>query len=324
MFTPPNISVLINDAGFVTQKNELGVLITSAVRKRKEISTDHWKYVDDLTVAEALNLKETLVEDTEKILVKPLTHHDRFELLLPEESSKVQKQLQELESHADKNEMKVNKKKTKAMLFNPSRSKDFTPKLVIANETIELVEEMKLLGVQITSDMKWNSNTNYITKKAYQRLWMVRRLTQMGANDDELLDVYCKQIRSVLEYAAVVWHPGLTAANSSSIERVQKACLAIILGQRYISYTNALQVASLDRLNTRREAQCLTFARKSIKNPKFSSWFVEDVKLINTRRVKKNLKDIQTRTRRFRHSTIPYLTQLLNEKGFTSAAGEEN
>ena len=40
--------------------------------------------------------------------------------------------------------------------------------------------------------------------KAYQRLWMVRRLKQMGANDDELLDVYCKQIRSVLEYAAVV------------------------------------------------------------------------------------------------------------------------
>ena len=105
---------------------------------------------------------------------------------------------------------------------------------------------------------------------------------------------------------------------------MQKVCLAIILGQRYISYTNALQVASLDRLNTRREALCLTFARKSIKNPKFSSWFVEDVKLINTRRVKKNLKDIQTRTRRFRQSTIPNLTQLLNEKGFTSAAGEEN
>ena len=87
----------------------------------------------------------------------------------------------------------------------------------------------------------------------------------MGANDDELLDVYCKQIRSVLEYAAVVWHPGLTAANSSSIERVQNACLAIILGQRYISYTNALQVASLDRLNTRREALFLKFARKKRK-----------------------------------------------------------
>ena len=210
------------------------------------------------------------------------------------------------------------------MLFNSSKTKDFTPKLVIDNETIELVEEMKLLGVQITSDMKWNNNTNYITKKAYQRLWMVRRLKQMGANDDELLDVYCKQIRSVLEYAAVVWHPGLTAANITSIERVQKACLAIILGQRYISYSNALQVAALDRLDTRREALCLKFARNSIRNPKFSNWFVEDVKITNTRRLKKNLKDVHTRTRRFKQSTIPYLTQLLNEKGFTAAAGKEN
>ena len=99
--------------------------------------------------------------------------------------------------------------------------------------------------------------TNYITKKAVQRLWMIRRLKEMGANNEELLDVYCKQIRSVFKYAALVWHPGLTVANTLSIERVQKACLAIILGQRYISYSNALQLASLDRLDTRREATAL-------------------------------------------------------------------
>ena len=167
---------------------------------------------------------------------------------------------------------------------------------------------MKLLGVKISSDMKWNNNTNYITKKAFQRLWMLRRLKQMGASDQELLDVYCKQVRSVLEYAAVVWHAGLTVANTTSIERVQKASLAIILGQRYISYSNALKVTSLERLYTRRVALCLKFAKRSIKNPKFRNWFVEDNNIANTRRIKKNLKDVHTRTRRFRESTIPYLT----------------
>ena len=53
--------ILINDAGFETQNNEIGKHITSAVNKRKETETDHWKYVDDLTVAEALLLKEILV-----------------------------------------------------------------------------------------------------------------------------------------------------------------------------------------------------------------------------------------------------------------------
>ena len=146
----------------------------------------------------------------------------------------------------------------------------------------------------------------------------MRRLKQICANDEELLDVYCKQIRSVLEYAAVVWHPGLTVANTNSIERVQKACLAIIMGQRYISYNNALQLASLDRLDTRREALCLKFARNAIKYLKFSNWFVEDSKIVNTTRLKKNLKDVNTRTRRFRQSTIPYLTKLLIVKGFTA------
>ena len=104
---------------------------------------------------------------------------------------------------------------------------------------------------------------------------------------------------------------------STCIQRVQKACLAIILGQRYISYSNALQVASIDRLDTRREALCLKMATSLIKHTKFSSWFVEDDKIINTRQLKKNLKDVHTRTRRFKESTIPYLTQLLNKKGFT-------
>ena len=244
--------------------------------------------------------------------------------MLPEEASKVQKQLDTLERHAVKNEMKINKKKTKTMLFNTARSKDFSPKLKIKNETIELVEDMKLLGVKITSDLKWNENTNYITKKAYSRLWMIRRLKLIGASQKELLDVYTKQIRSVLEYAAVVWHPGLTINSSTSIKRVQKACLSIILGQSYINYSNALQLACIERLDARREALCLKFARNAIKNPKFKSWFAEDTKEKETRRLKKNLKTVYTRNKRFQESTIPYLTELLTLKGFLPDSDETN
>ena len=156
-------------------------------------------------MAEAILLKETLVEDVANILESPLTYHDRFELVLLEAASKVRKFFENLEKHAQNNEMKINKKKTKTLLFNTSKTKDFTPKVKIDNETIDLVEEIKLLGVKITSDMKWNENTEYITKKAFSRLWMIRRLKLIGANQEELLDVYVKQIRSVLEYAAVVW-----------------------------------------------------------------------------------------------------------------------
>ena len=101
-------------------------------------------------------------------------------------------------------------KKTKVMLFNTGKVNDFTPTIKIDGELLEVVEKMKLLGVKITSDLKWNSNSKYIINKAYSRLWILKRLKIMGANQQELLDTYFKKVRSVLEYAAVVWHAGLT------------------------------------------------------------------------------------------------------------------
>ena len=100
---------------------------------------------------------------------------------------------------------------------------------------------IKLLGVKFTSDMNWNENTGYIMKKAYSRLVMVRRLKLIGANQGELLDIYVKQIINVIEHEAVVLHSGLPEINSMNIEILQKACLEIILGQRYVSSSTARQ-----------------------------------------------------------------------------------
>ena len=52
--------LLINDAGFAAQNSEIGMKIVSAINKRKEISQDLWKYVDDLKIAETLLLKGNL------------------------------------------------------------------------------------------------------------------------------------------------------------------------------------------------------------------------------------------------------------------------
>ena len=54
------------------------------------------------------------------------------------------------------------------------------------------------------SYMKWYDNSDYICQKGYSRLWMIRRLKGLGASEAELLDVYQKQVRSVLELAVPV------------------------------------------------------------------------------------------------------------------------
>ena len=100
--------------------------------------------------------------------------------------------------------MQFNQKKTKLMLFYPCRIYDFPPDMELRGVKIEVVKHMKLLVVVITDDLKW-----HITKKAYSRLWILRRLKSMGESVSILLDVYNKQIRSILQYAAVVWNAGL-------------------------------------------------------------------------------------------------------------------
>ena len=140
----------------------------------------------------------------------------------------------------------------------------------------------------------------------------VRRLKNLGASHAELVDSYVKQARSVLEYCAVVWHAGLTQINTSDIERVQKSACAIILGKKYTNYQAALEYLGLDRLDSRREALSVKFAKKALKSQKYSSWFAADSNLPNTRRVLKNVKEAQCRTTRFKKSALPYLTHLLN------------
>ena len=70
--------VLINDAGFKKEIESIGINLTKAFNKRKELDTQHWKYVDDLTVAKALKLKENLENDDDDLLEKPLTYHRTF------------------------------------------------------------------------------------------------------------------------------------------------------------------------------------------------------------------------------------------------------
>ena len=88
--------------------------------------------------------------------------------------------------------------------------------------------------------MRWYDNTEYICKKGYERLWMQRRLKGLGASEVEMMDVYMKQVRSVLELAVPVWQPALTKEEARQIERVQRCALYIILVESHISYYNAL------------------------------------------------------------------------------------
>ena len=62
--------ILINKAGFANQSRTLGEKLTSAASKRDKMEDMHAKYVDDMTMAQSLCLKNDLVTDTDKSWIK--------------------------------------------------------------------------------------------------------------------------------------------------------------------------------------------------------------------------------------------------------------
>ena len=85
-----------------------------------------------------------------------------------------------------------------------------------------------------------------MVKKASKRLWILRRLKQLRASTHDLVDVYIKQIRCILELVAPAWLGGISQAEKLDLERVQKCAAHIILGNVYTSYSNALEILNLD------------------------------------------------------------------------------
>ena len=127
-----------------------------------------------------------------------------------------------------------------------------------------------------------------------------------------LLDVYNKQIRSPLEYAAPAWGNSLTKQNKKDLERVQKCAFAIIFGSQ--SYRKTLKNYKIKSLDDRRSASCLKFALKTSKNVKFQNWFKKsDAKVRTTRQKIPKFTVVPSRTKRFRKSPIPVMTDLLND-----------
>ena len=269
------------------------------------------KYIDDLTVAESIQMKNQLQKIAVEDRVQPDTFHERTGHVLQHEKSKVFLMIKRIEEYARQNKMKLNYKKTKLMLFNPGTARDFMPRFEFNNEEIEVVEEYKLLGLIMRNDLSWSSNTNFMITRANKKLWCLKRLKRLGANTKDLLDVYCKQIRSILEFASPVWHPSLTSKDRGKVERVQKSALCIILGRNFKSYNRALKSLRTDSLFTRREKLCRKFALKSQKHPRFTKWFKPQTKKTTRRKLPKFM-EVYSRTKRFQKSSINFLTNILN------------
>ena len=115
----------------------------------------------------------------------PLNYHERTEHVYSAENSLLQNQLYKVEKFSVDNQMKINESKSKVMLFNKSKSYDFLPEFSFrCGNNLEVIEQTRLLGVELTSDLKWFKNTASILKKAMSKMWLLRRMKIMHLEND--------------------------------------------------------------------------------------------------------------------------------------------
>ena len=95
---------------------------------------------------------------------------------------------------------------------------------------------VKLPGVTITQDLKWNTHVENIVQKAAKRIYLLKQLKRADLDPKSLIRFYCSCIRSVLEYACHVFHTSSPQYLSDDIEHIQRRASRII--SQDLSYTD--------------------------------------------------------------------------------------
>ena len=138
---------------------------------------------------------------------------------------------EEIETVKDK--MIINEKKCHIITFNFSANNTPPQNLSLNQNLINSVDNLKLLGVMISKDLKWNENTSLICDKVNRKYYILNRLKNFGFSKEELIIAWNTILRPVTEYAAPLWHSGLSKAENRSLEALQKKALGIIFGIKY-------------------------------------------------------------------------------------------
>ena len=102
--------ILFNGAGPAANKLSIGQQISQPMSKRQPIKKCKVKWIDDCTLATALDLKTALVPE-DRPVARPLPYHARTEHRLPPDLNPMQDLMTELSSYTNSHLMAINRRK---------------------------------------------------------------------------------------------------------------------------------------------------------------------------------------------------------------------
>ena len=144
------------------------------------------KFVDDLSLARIISIINEM----------------RFEPL--------QENLNLLSTECRDKDMEPNPIKCEALYSIPPKRPLVLPDLHLNGTPLPVVDECKLLGVYLNTSLNWNTHVDRIVKKASNSVFILLKAKKFQVAMSTLVTLYLWYVRTPLEYAAPVWHPGLS------------------------------------------------------------------------------------------------------------------
>ena len=127
-----------------------------------------------LTGLTSFNLKNSVPSD--------IPTHNQY---IPEENLESSKYVEEIKRWTENKKMILNQKKTKVMIFNFTNNYQFTTRLSLNEENLEVVKNTKLLGIMLNDKLTWDENTEYLIKKAYKTMELLRRAAKFTSSKEK-------------------------------------------------------------------------------------------------------------------------------------------
>ena len=144
--------------------------------------------------------------------------------------------------------------------------------------------------------------TIYIVSKCSKRLYLLIQLKRANVPKRDIIQFYKSCIRSVLEYASIVFHQSLPKYLSEDIERIQRRALSIIYPD--LNYKDALTESGDITLYERRERASQKFFQQILNNPIVINYIISKVDPVSSYnlRHKRLINIIHFKTERFKNT----------------------
>lgn len=212
-------------------------------------------------------------------------------------------------------QLQFNASKCKMMLISKKTTNSIQPPQLTLNGTVlTRVYNYKYLGVTITADLSWTLHISNCCNKTRKLTGLLYRRFHQHASSPTLLKLYCSFIRPHLEYASIVWNPGLKG-NIDELEDVQKFALRVCFKSWELSYSELLTNARLPSLEQRRLLASLCHLFKILQGfTDFDNAPLQSrVNLYNTRSSNKPILSVPAaRTNYYQHSFFPNIISMWN------------